>query len=428
MNYEIVKNENSEVKIEITVDFKVFDKAVQSVYNKQKGSIAIPGFRKGKAPRSVIEKQYGQGVFYEDAVNEILPVEYNKAIEALSLKPVSKPDVDVTVLEPGKDLVFTAEIAVEPEFTLENYMGIEVEKLSAEVTDAMIDEEIEKVRDMNSRLISDETRVIEEGDTIIMDYKGFSGEEQFEGGTADDQEIVIGSGKFIPGFEEQLIGFKAGDETEVKVTFPEEYHAPDLAGKEAVFQVKINDVKYKELPDVDDEFAKDVSEFDTLEAYKQSLRAELEKSKKESTDIEQKDKIIEAVTKLIPVEIPNKMVESEIDGMLDEFDQQLSQQGLNLEQYIQFTGGDMNAFRDQVRGDALNRVKTALVIDKVMIQENIEISDEDIEAELKTIAEGQERDLEEVREIFKYDDYSYLKSNLRSRKTIDFLVENAKLV
>jgi trigger factor len=246
--------------------------------------------------------------------------------------------------------------------------------------------------------------------------------------TAENQELVIGSGKFIPGFEEQLIGKNIGDETTVEVSFPETYHAEDLAGKPVKFEVKINDIKYKELPALDDEFAKDVSEFDTLEAYKESVKAELEEGAKTSAESAQRDKVIEAVTKLIPVEIPAKMVDAEIDNMLNEFNQQLSYQGLSLEQYIQFTGGSMDDFREQVREDALARVKTSLVIEKVVEQENFEIAEEDIEAELGKIAEMQGSDIEEIRTMFARDNFEYLKTNLKSRKAVDFLVENATLV
>ncbi|MDK2867089.1 MAG: trigger factor [Clostridiales bacterium] len=428
MSYEIIKNENSEITVKITVAQADFEKAVTVAYNKNKSKFNIPGFRKGKAPKVIIEKQYGQGVFYEDAVNALLPVHYDKAVEALSLEPVSRPDIDITNIEPGTDFEFTATFAVKPEFTLENYKGVEAEKINAEVTEETVMAELEKTRDMNARLISVTDRPVQDGDTTYIDYKGFDGDVQFEGGTAENQELVIGSGKFIPGFEEQLIGKNIGDETTVEVSFPETYHAEDLAGKPVKFEVKINDIKYKELPALDDEFAKDVSEFDTLEAYKESVKAELEEGAKTSAESAQRDKVIEAVTKLIPVEIPAKMVDAEIDNMLNEFNQQLSYQGLSLEQYIQFTGGSMDDFREQVREDALARVKTSLVIEKVVEQENFEIAEEDIEAELGKIAEMQGSDIEEIRTMFARDNFEYLKTNLKSRKAVDFLVENATLV
>ncbi len=428
MNYEILKKENSEVTIKVTVAAEEFDKAVLAAYNKNKGKFNIPGFRQGKAPKGIIEKQYGEGVFYEDAVNSLLQVHYEKALDALSIEPVARPDLDIEEVAAHKNLVFTAVVTVSPEFTLEGYKGIEVEKINAEVTDEMIDSEVEKTRNMNARLVSVSGRPVQNEDTVVIDYKGFVGEHQFEGGTAENQELVIGSGKFIPGFEEQLVGANIGDHVHVNVTFPEVYHSEELAGKEAVFHVSVNDIKFKELPVLDDEFAKDVSEFDTLDAYKASIKAELEVSVADSAKAAQRDKIIDKVAELITVEIPAKMVETEIDGMLKEFDQQLKYQGLSLDQYVQFTGGTFDSLREQMRVDALARVKTSLVIEKVMVQENIEVTEADIEAELIKIAEMQKRELADIRKLFEKDNYDYLKSNLKSRKTVDFLVDNAKLI
>lgn len=427
MSYEILKKENSEVTIKVTVAAEEFEKAVVAAYNKNKGKFNIPGFRKGKAPRSIIEKQYGEGTFFEDAVNSLLPVHYEKALDALSIDPVARPDIDIEEVAPKSDLIFTAVVTVAPEFTLEGYKGIEVEDVNAEVTDKMIDDEIEKTRNMNARLVSVD-RPIQNEDTAIIDYKGFVGDHQFDGGTAENQELVIGSGKFIPGFEEQLIGAKIGDHVHVNVTFPEVYHSDELAGKDAVFHVSVNDIKFKELPVIDDEFAKDVSEFETLEAYKANMKAELEVSAADSAKAARRDKVIDAVSELITVEIPAKMVESEIDGMIKEFDQQLRYQGLSMDQYVQFTGGNIDALREQMRTDALARVKTSLVIEKVMVQENIEVTEADVDAEIEKIAEMQKRDAGEIRKLFEKDNYDYLKSNLKSRKTVDFLVDNAKFI
>ncbi|HSN66564.1 MAG TPA: trigger factor [Fusibacter sp.] len=427
MSYEILKKENSEVTIKVTVAAEEFEKAVVAAYNKNKGKFNIPGFRKGKAPRSIIEKQYGEGTFFEDAVNSLLPVHYEKALDALSIDPVARPDIDIEEVAPKSDLVFTAVVTVAPEFTLEGYKGIEVEDVNAEVTDKMIDDEIEKTRNMNARLVSVD-RPIQNEDTAIIDYKGFVGDHQFEGGTAENQELVIGSGKFIPGFEEQLIGAKIGDHVHVNVTFPEVYHSEELAGKDAVFHVSVNDIKFKELPAIDDEFAKDVSEFETLEAYKANMKAELEVSAADSAKAARRDKVIDAVSELITVDIPAKMIESEIDGMIKEFDQQLRYQGLSMDQYVQFTGGNIDALREQMRTDALARVKTSLVIKKVMVQENIEVTEADVDAEIEKIAEMQKRDASEIRKLFEKDNYDYLKSNLKSRKTVDFLVDNAKFI
>ncbi len=428
MNYEILKKENSEVTIKVTVANEAFQKAVQVVYNKSKGRFNIPGFRKGKAPKNIIEKHYGEGVFFEDAVNDLLQEHYSKALDALEVEPVARPEVNVENVGAKEDLVFTAVVTVAPEFTLEGYKGIEVEKVDASVTDEMIDAEIDKTRNMNARLISVEDRPVADGDITMIDYKGFVGDEQFEGGTAENQELVIGSNRFIPGFEEQLIGKSIGEDIEVKVTFPEEYHAEELAGKDAVFQVKINEIKSKELPELDDEFAKDVSEFDTLEAYRANIKEDLERSTEESAKAAQRDKVIEKVTTLITAEIPEKMVDAEVDGMLQDFDQQLKYQGLSLEQYVQFTGGSLEDLKSQMREDAVMRVKTGLVIEKIKEQETIEVTDADIDEEVKKVAEMQKRSEEEVRNLFGKDDFEYLKNNLKNRKAVDFLVDNAKLV
>lgn len=428
MNYEILKKENSEITVQVTVENAVFQKAVEAAYNKNKGKFNIPGFRKGKTPRSIIEKHYGEGVFFEDAINALLPEYYGNALDTLKIEPVARPDIDVVNVGAKEDLVFTAVVTVAPEFTLEGYKGIEVEKVNAEVTEEMIDAEIEKTRNMNARMITVEDRAVQDGDTTIIDYKGFVGENQFEGGTADNQELVIGSNRFIPGFEAQLIGKNIGEEVDVNVTFPTPYHSDELAGKEAIFKVKINGIKSKEMPALDDEFAKDVSEFDTLAEYKESIKKDLERSVAESANAAQRDKVIEKVTGLITVEIPEKMIDAEVDGMLYDFDQQLRYQGLSLDQYVQFTGGSVEDLKGQMREDALMRVKTTLVIEKVKEQETIEVTEADIEEELKKVAEMQKRDLEEVRTLFGKDNFEYLKGNLKSRKTVDFLVENAKLV
>jgi trigger factor len=428
MNYEILKKENSEVTMKITVSDEAFQKAVQAVYNKSKGKFNIPGFRKGKAPRSIIEKHYGEGVFYEDAVNELLPEHYGIALDTLGVEPVARPDIDIEEIEAGKGLVFTAVVTVAPEFTLEGYKGIEVEKINAEVTEEMLMEELEKTQNMSARLVSVTDRGVQNGDTTIIDYKGFVGEHQFDGGTAEGQELEIGSNKFIPGFEEQLIGAKVGDEVKVNVTFPETYHSEELAGKEAIFIVNVNDIKVKELPALDDEFAKDVSEFDTLEEYKESIKKELEESSKGSAEAAQRDKVIEAVANLLDVEIPEKMIDGEVDGMLRDFDQQLKYQGLSLEQYVQFTGGKIDDLKVQMRPDAIMRVKTGMVIEKVAEQENLQVSDEDIDVEIARIAEIQNKSVEETKKIFEQNDFEYLKENLKSKKAVDFLVGQAKLV
>ena len=426
MNYEILKKENGEITVKVTVPNEAFGKAVTAAYNKNKSRYAIAGFRKGKAPKNIIEKHYGEGVFYEDAVNALLPEYYEKALEALEIDPVARPDIDILEIDKATDLVFSAVITVAPEFELEGYKGLEVEKVNAEVTDEMVEESLKKTQDMNARLVSVSDRPVEDGDTVIIDYKGFVGDDQFEGGSADNQELVIGSGNFIPGFEEQLIGAGVGSDVEVDVTFPETYHAEDLAGKAAKFYVKVNDIKVKELPEIDDEFAKDVSEFDTLEAYKASIREELEKSTKESAESEQREKVLEKAIELITVEIPEKMVDAEVDSMLNDFDQQLRYQGLTLDQYVQFTGGSLDALKGQMKEDALKRVKTSMLVEKIIELEGIEPTEEDVDAEIAKVAESQGREVDEIKKIFEGDNFEYLKNNIKSQKAIDLLVENAK--
>ncbi len=427
MDSTMVKKEGNKVTLQIKVSAEDFEKAVQKSYLKNRKRFNIPGFRKGKAPRKMIEMQYGEGVFYEDAINIALPVEYDKAIDEHNLEPVDRPDVDIEEIEKGKDLVFTAIVTVKPEVTLGDYKGIEVEKIEYNVTDEDVDTEIEKMREMNSRLVSVDDRPVQNDDNVIIDYKGFVGEEQFEGGTAENQTLVIGSGKFIPGFEEQLIGANIGDEVEVKVTFPEEYHAENLAGKEAVFQVKVNEIKFKELPELDDEFAKDVSEFETLEELKNDTRTKMEDSAKDKAEKEQREKVLDKAVETVEVEIPEAMVDTEIDSMIRDFDFQLRYQGLDLEKYLQFTGGKIEDLRKQMTDDAYNRVKTSLTLEAIGEKESIEATDEDLEEELQKIAESQKSTIEKIKETFKEENFGYIKNTIKVRKTIDFLVDNAKL-
>lgn len=414
--------------MQITVSPEAFEKAVQGAYLKNRSRFSIPGFRKGKAPRKIIEQQYGVGVFYDDAINALLPEYYGQAIDELAIEPVDRPDVDIVEIEKGKPFVFTAEVAVRPEVELGEYKGVEVEKITVEVTDEQIQDELTKSQEMNSRMVTVDDRPVADGDIVTIDYKGFVGEDQFDGGTADNHELTIGSGQFIPGFEEQLIGAELNSDAEVNVTFPEDYHSEDLAGKEAVFKVAVKGIKVKELPELDDEFAKDTSEFDTLEELKANIKEEMTEAAERNAELAQRDKVIDKVIENMTVEIPDAMVNTEIDGMLRDFDYQLQAQGLNLEQYVKFTGGSLDALKEQMKGDALTRVKTGLAIEAVAKAENIEVADEDLDAELERIAEIQKQEVEEVKKMFAQDNYAYLRENLASKKTVDFLVENAKLV
>ncbi len=428
MNYQLVNTEKNVATIRVTVPTADFDKAINTAYNKSKGKFAVPGFRKGKVPKSIIEKQYGEGIFFEEALDIILPEAYSGAVDELKLEVVARPDIDIVEMSKGQDLVFEAKVAVKPEVKMGNYKGVEAKKVDGEVTEEVLMAELDKSREMNARLVSIEDRPIADGDTLTIDYKGFVGEEQFEGGTAENQTLVIGSGRFIPGFEEQLVGKRIGDDAVVNITFPAEYHALDLAGKEAKFEVKIHGIQVKELPALDDEFAKDTSEFDTLEALKADLKAQLEEGAKKNAELATRDNVVDAVVATMEAEIPEAMVEMEIEGMLKDFDYQLKQQGLNLENYLKFTGSKLEDLKGQMKDDAEIRVKTALTLEEVAKLENVEVTEADVEGELNRIAEAQKASLEEVKKVFGRDNYEYLRTTLTTKKTVDLLVEHANLV
>lgn len=428
MNYQLVKTEMNMATIRVTVPAADFAKAITAAFNKNKNKFAVPGFRKGKVPQNIIEKQYGEGVFFEDALDIILPEAYGKAIDELKIEVVARPDIDIVEMAKGKDLIFEAVVAVKPEVKLGAYKGVEAKKVSGEVTEEILLAELEKSREMNARLVSIEDRAVANGDTITMDYKGFVGEEQFDGGTAENQTLVIGSGRFIPGFEEQLVGKNIGEDVEVHVTFPEEYHAPNLAGQAAKFEVKIHGIKVKEMPELDDEFAKDTSEFETLEELKADIKAKLAEGAAKNAELATRDNVVDAVVANLEADIPAPMVDMEIEGMVRDFDYQLRNQGLDLENYLKFTGSKLDDLKAQMRGDAEIRVKTALTLEEVAKLENIEVTEEDLENELNRIAEAQKVSIEEVRTVFGRDDFDYIKNTLTTKKTVDLLVEHANLV
>lgn len=428
MNYQLVSTEKNLATIRVTVPAADFEKAIMSAYNKTKGKFAVPGFRKGKVPKNIIEKQYGEGVFFEEALDIILPEAYSGAVEELKLEVVARPDIDIVEMAKGKDLVFEAVVAVKPEVKLGAYKGVEAKKVTGEVTDEVLMAELEKSREMNARLVSIEDRPVADGDTLTIDYSGFVGDEQFEGGTAENQTLVIGSGRFIPGFEEQLIGKNIGDDAVVNVSFPAEYHAPELAGKDARFEVKIHGIKVKEMPALDDEFAKDTSEFDTLDELKADMKAQLEEGAKKNAELATRDNVVDAVVATMEADIPAAMIDMEIEGMLKDFDYQLRHQGLDLENYLKFTGSKLDDLKGQMRNDAEIRVKTALALEEIAKIENIEVTEADLENELNRIAEAQKASLEEVKKVFGRDDFEYLRTTLTTKKTVDLLVEHANLV
>ncbi|MCT4620525.1 MAG: trigger factor [Marinisporobacter sp.] len=426
MSSTVMKKENNEVTLKIVVPAADFEQGIQKSYNKMRKRFNIPGFRKGKAPRKIIELNYGVEVFYEEAINEVFPKVYGDAIDEQKLEPVDRPNLDVEDIVKGEDVVFTVMVTVKPEVTLGDYKGIEVEKKEYNVTDEDVEKEVDSLRERNARLIAVE-RPIQDKDNVIIDYAGFVGDEQFEGGTAEKQTLVIGSGQFIPGFEEQLIGKNMGEETEVKVTFPEEYHAENLAGKEAVFKVTIHEIKEKEYPELDDEFAKDVSEFDTLEELKADLKEKQEKAAKMREEEEVKDAVVKKVAENVQIDIPEIMVEQKIDDMLHEFGYQLQYQGLNLDTYLQYTGTKMEDMREQMKEEAQSRVKTQLTLEKIGKVESVEVAEEEVDQEIEKYATQYKMELDKFKKTLRPSDMEGIKDGLRVRKTVDFLVENAKM-
>ncbi|MEG0918940.1 MAG: trigger factor [Anaerovoracaceae bacterium] len=423
MKAVLLSKENNEAKFTIEFSADEFEAAIVKAYQKSKDQFQIDGFRKGKAPRSIIEKKYGEDIFVEDAVNELFGQEYPNAINELKLEVIDHPSVEFGEIKKGEAFVSTITVPVYPVVVVENYKGIEIEKVSADVTAEDIDAEIANLQKRNARMINVE-REVKDGDSIVLDYAGFVGEEQFEGGTAEGYPLVIGSGSFIPGFEEQLIGVKKEEEVEVKVTFPTEYHSEDLAGKEAIFKCTVHEVKEEELPTLDDEFAKDVSEFDTLEELKKDTEEKLIQAKKVSSEHQMKDQAIMKLVEGNDLEVPAVMIEDEIDQMLKEFDGQLRQQGLELQQYFQFIGKAAEDFRKEVRGDAEKRVKTRMLISAVVDAEKIEYTEEEIEKEYESMATQYGLEADKIKEMLG-GNVEMLGNDIKMRKAVDLLFDNA---
>ena len=385
MSVQVEKLEKSMAKLTITVEAAKFDAAVDSAYQKNKGKIALPGFRKGKAPRAMIEKMYGTGVFFEDAANELIPEAYETAAKESELEIVAQPEIEVTQMDKGTDFIFTATVAIKPEVTLGDYKGIEVEKKEAEVSEEEITAEIDKAREANSRLITIEDRATEDGDTVIIDFDGYVDGKQFEGGYAEDYTLVLGSHSFIDNFEDQLVGKNLGEDVEVNVTFPEEYHVDELKGKPALFKVKIKEIQKKELPELDDDFAQDVSDFDTLDEYKADVEKKILENKENQIKREQEDQIIEKIIENAQMEIPQQMIAAQTRQMTQEFAQRLQSQGLSLEQYMQFTGLTPQKMMEDLEPQALKRIQSRGVLEAVVCGENIQASDEEIDKEFENI-------------------------------------------
>jgi len=422
---ENVENKANEVKLEITVEASKFDEAIQNVYKKNAKYFNIPGFRKGKAPFKMVEKAYGIQIFYEDAFNEIAGEVYGKALEENKIEAVSKPEVDIVQIESGKDLIFTAVVQTKPEVKLGKYKGIEIKKVEYNVSDEDIEHELNHIAEHNARLVAVEDRPVEKGDTTIIDFEGFVDGVAFEGGKAENHELEIGSGKFIPGFEDQIVGMKIDEERDIKVTFPEEYPAKELAGKESIFKIKLHEIKKKELPEINDEFAKDASEFETLEDWKKSIKEKKEKENASKAKFEMEDAAVEEVCKTATVDIPSGMIETQIDNMEQDISSRLSYQGMNLDQYLQMIGKTKQEFRDEYKEQAEKQVKTNLVLEAIMKDSKIEVTEEEIGAKIKEMAEMYGQKEEEVKNNPQLR--NYVEGTLKTDKTIHYIVDNAKI-
>lgn len=427
MKAELIKKEGNKVTLKITVDNNKFEAAVNKAYNKSRNKYNIPGFRKGKAPRIVIETQYGKGIFYNDAIEILFPEVYPEAIKELDIDPIDNPDLDIEEISKDNGLVMVLNVEVKPEFELGNYKGIEIAKVENTVSDENVEAKLQEMVEKNARLVSVEDKALKDGDTAIIDFEGFENGVAFEGGKGENYNLVIGSNTFIPGFEEQLVGKKAGEEVEVNVTFPEEYHSQDLAGKPVVFNVKINDVKVKELSALDDEFAKDTSEFDTLDELKADVRAKLEEEAKNRADAETRNSVVEKVAENTEIEIPEVMVQHQIDNMLNELNYQLQYQGFGLQQLLEMTGRTMEELREERKEDAKKLVKSSLVLEAITKAEGIEATEEEFKAELEKMASAYNMEIDKIEASLRDADKEDIKGQIKIRKTIDLLVENATI-
>ena len=427
MNCKVEKTKNAnEVKVEITVEAEKFEEAIKRVYFKSAKYFNIPGFRKGKAPMQIVEKYYGKEIFYEDAFNEVAQEALEESVKENKLEIVSRPDIEVTQIEKGKDLIFEAIMQTKPEAELGKYKGIEIKKIEYNVTDEDIEHELGHMQEHNSRLISIEDRPVESGDIATIDFEGFVDGKAFEGGKAEGHELEIGSNTFIPGFEDQVIGMKIDEEKDIQVKFPEEYFSKELAGKDATFKVKVHEIKKKELPELDDEFAKDVSEFDTLKELKESIKEKQQKQNDEKAKYETQEAVMKAVCENVKVEIPSGMIEMEVDNMLKDVEQRLSYQGLKLDQYLQMMGKTQEDMKKEYEPQAVEGIKSRLALEAVIKAEKIEATDKEIDEKLKEMAKNYGKEDDE--EFLKNENVrNYIKEGLTSEKAMDFLVKNAKI-
>ena len=425
MSLQVEKLEKNMAKLTIEVSAEDLDKAMEKAYQKQKSRISLPGFRKGKAPRKMIESMYGKGVFMEDAVNSLVPQEYTKALGECDLEIVSQPEINVTQMEPGKALIFTADVAVKPEVTLGDYKGVEVPKSEITVTDEEVDAEVKKEQDKNARTVAVEDRAAANGDITTIDFEGFVDGVAFEGGKGTDYALTLGSGTFIPGFEDQLVGANTGDHVEVKVTFPEEYQAKELAGKEAVFQCDVKKIETKEVPELDDEFAKDVSEFDTLAEYKEDVKKKLTEKKEKEARTAKENAAVDKAIENAQMDIPELMTKTECRQMMDDFARRMQQQGLSMDQYFQFTGQSMDKMMEDMKPQALKRIQTRLVLEKVAEAENIQPSEEEITEEIQKMADAYKMEADKIREAIGESGLEQMKKDMAVQKAVTVIADAA---
>lgn len=428
MSLQVEKLEKNMAKLTVEVPAEQFEAALKTSYNKNKNKFNIPGFRKGKAPQAMIEKMYGVGVFYEDAVDEAINASYPDAAKESGLEIVSRPEISIEQVEKGKSFIYVATVATKPEVTLGEYKGIEVEKAKPEVTDADVEAELKKVQEQNSRLVSVADRAVADGDQTVIDFEGFVDGKAFEGGKAEDYTLVIGSHSFIDTFEDQLIGKNIGEDVEVNVIFPAEYHAAELAGKPATFKVKIKEIKMKELPELNDEFASEVSEFETLDAYKEDVKNKLAETKQAQATAENENNVVQKVVDNAQMDIPAPMVDEQVRNMIEDYARRLQSQGISFDQYLQFTGSTIEQLQEQMRPQAELRLRTRLVLEAVVAAEKIEPSDELVEAEIKKMSENYKMDAEQIKTIMGEAGMAQMKADMAVQEAVDFLVAEAKLV
>ena len=426
MSVQVENLEKNMAKLTIEVSAEELEKALQAAYNKDKNKINIPGFRKGKVPRAMIEKMYGPEIFYDDAANTLIPDAYAKAADESGLEIVSQPKIDLVQIEKGKPFIFTAEVAVKPEVTLGEYKGVEVPKADLTVTDEEVAAEIDRERDKNARTITVEDRPVQSGDQAVIDFEGFVDGVAFEGGKGESYPLTIGSNTFIPGFEDQLIGAEVGKEVDVNVLFPAEYQEKSLAGKPALFKVTVKEIKVKELPELDDDFAQDVSEFDTLEEYKADVRKNLEAKKAEAAKTAKEDAVVDKIIENASMEIPDAMVETQTRQMMDDFANRMQQQGLSMEQYFQFTGMDAEKLAEQMKPSALKRIQTRLVLEAIVKAENIEATEEEYMAEIKKMADMYQMEVEKLEQLVGEYEADSIKEDIAVQKAVDLVAEAAK--